>query len=64
MKPKDSIANKWTWKVSIPQNQMSDVCQKPLKCAFPRTALLEINPREISEKRRRTYIKDINCGGV
>lgn len=37
---------------------------KHLKCAFPRTALQEIDPKEISGKCRRTYVKDINQSGV
>lgn len=43
---------------------MSNVCHKPLKCVFPRTVLLEIDPKEISEKCRRTYVKNIRCSGV
>lgn len=58
------VTHKLARNVSVSPNQMSNVCHKLLKCAFPRTALLEINPKEISEKCRRTQVKDINQSGV
>ena len=58
------VNNKFTWNISVSQNQVSSVCHKRLKYAFPRTALREIDPKEIPEKCRRTYVKDTNQSGV